>query len=87
MVHVGRIPRAAHGPRDPVGSVLLYDNTLHGKLKECPSCALDVDEDAAVCPYCRYEFPQQRSSLKVAALVMALLLLWPLIELLRWLFG
>ena len=55
--------------------------------KECPSCALDVDRDAEVCPYCAYEFPRQKSSLKVAALVMALLLIWPLFELLTWLFG
>ena len=24
-------------------------------LKECPSCALDVERDAELCPYCHYE--------------------------------
>ncbi|MFQ5570128.1 MAG: zinc ribbon domain-containing protein [Rhodothermales bacterium] len=54
--------------------------------KECPSCALAVDATAEVCPYCRYEFPAQRSTLKYAAWLMALLLLWPLFELLMLLF-
>ena len=56
-------------------------------VRECPSCALDVDEDAEVCPYCNYEFPRQKSSRKVMAWVMALLLAWPVFELLKLLFG
>jgi hypothetical protein len=55
-------------------------------VKECPSCALDVDEEAEVCPYCRYEFPRQPSARKAMAWVMALLLAWPLFELLKLLF-
>lgn len=55
--------------------------------KECPACALDIDGEAEVCPYCGYEFPRQASSVKIVAVVMALLLLWPLLELLGWLFG
>ena len=55
-------------------------------LKECPSCALDVEKDAEVCPYCQYEFPVQKSSRKVMAWVMALLLAWPLYEVLKLLF-
>ena len=43
-------------------------------LKECPSCALDVDAEAEVCPYCNYEFPVQKTSRTVMAWVMALLL-------------
>ena len=57
------------------------------RLTECPSCALEIDGVTEICPYCGYEFPQTRSSLKWAALLMALLLLWPAIELLGWLFG
>ena len=55
-------------------------------LKECPSCALEVEAAADVCPYCGYEFPEHRSGLKWAAILMALLMAWPLYELLRWLF-
>ena len=55
--------------------------------KECPSCALEVPAAADVCPYCQYEFPQHSSAVKVVAIVMALLLIWPLIELVSWLFG
>ena len=55
-------------------------------VKECPSCALDVDSTAEVCPYCQYEFPVQKSSRKVMAWVMALLLAWPLYEVLKLLF-
>ncbi len=56
-------------------------------LKECPSCALDVERDAEECPYCHYEFPRQKSTTKVMAWIMALLLIWPLYELLMLLFG
>ncbi len=50
--------------------------------RECPSCALPIDASADVCPYCGYDLPRQKSSLKIAAIVFALLLIWPLIELL-----
>jgi hypothetical protein len=55
-------------------------------LKECPSCALDVEAAAEVCPYCQYEFPRQRSTVKALAWLMALLLIWPLVKLLTLLF-
>ncbi len=55
-------------------------------VKECPSCALDIEDVAEVCPYCQYEFPTQKSSRKVMAWVMALLLAWPLYEVLKLLF-
>ena len=53
--------------------------------KECPACALDVDREATECPYCGYEFPVTRSSVKLVAIIMALLLLWPLIKLIQYL--
>ncbi len=28
------------------------------KKKECPSCAMEIDEDAKVCPICSYEFTE-----------------------------
>ncbi|HRI77965.1 MAG TPA: hypothetical protein PLR06_00390 [Cyclobacteriaceae bacterium] len=33
------------------------------RKKECPSCAMDIDRDAAVCPICNYEFQSQQSPL------------------------
>ncbi len=53
--------------------------------KECPSCALSIDARADVCPYCGYDLPRTASSIKVAALVFAVLMLWPLFELVRFL--
>lgn len=53
--------------------------------RACPSCGLPINADADVCPYCAYDLPQQKSSLKMAALLFALLMLWPLIELIRYL--
>lgn len=28
------------------------------KKKECPSCAMEIDDDSAACPICGYEFSQ-----------------------------
>jgi len=54
--------------------------------KECPSCAVKIDKNLTVCPVCGYEFPQQKSTVKWIAVVMALLFAWPLIKLLISLF-
>lgn len=54
---------------------------------ECPSCALEVDDASEVCPHCDYEFPVERSGVKRARWLFLLLLLWPLFELLSYLFG
>lgn len=56
-------------------------------MRECPSCALPIDGEADVCPHCGYDLPRQKSSLKLAALLFVLLLLWPLIELIQSLLG
>ena len=29
------------------------------KTKECPSCAMEIDDASKICPICQYEFPQQ----------------------------
>jgi hypothetical protein len=55
-------------------------------MRECPSCALEVEKEAEVCPYCGYEFPRQKVSLKLAALLMAALLAWPIFKLISSLF-
>lgn len=57
----------------------------HSSTRECPSCALSIDAHADVCPYCGYDLPRTASSIKVAAIVFAVLLLWPLFELVRYL--
>lgn len=46
-------------------------------MKECPSCALEYEGTPETCPYCGYEFPQQKSSLKMVAwLLIALMLVF-----------
>lgn len=57
------------------------------RTRECPSCALEVDAEAEVCPYCNYEFPVQKRSVMTMAVVMALLLAWPLFKLIDYLLG
>ena len=68
-------------------SCLTPHDAMADKLRECPSCALDVDTAADVCPYCAYEFPQQRSSRTFMAWLMALLLAWPAFKVLQLLFS
>ena len=55
-------------------------------MNECPSCALEVDPKLEICPYCAYEFPRQPRSRILMAWVMALLLLYPLFELVKLIF-
>ncbi|MDA0193682.1 MAG: hypothetical protein O2887_00765 [Bacteroidetes bacterium] len=45
------------------------------KKKECPSCAMEVDSGAKECPICGYEFANTSASLKLIALLLALLFL------------
>ena len=53
--------------------------------RECPACAMSSDSSEDVCPFCGYEFPVTPASVKWVAWLMALLLIWPVIELLKWL--
>lgn len=46
------------------------------KKKECPSCAMDVDEKLKVCPVCGYEFPEQSFWVKWVVIILALFLLY-----------
>jgi len=57
--------------------------------RECPSCALEFEDNGNVeeCPYCGYEFPQRASGVQWVAWVLALLLLWPALKGLMYLFG
>ena len=56
-------------------STKIHPMPMADRLRECPSCALDAPADADVCPFCGYEFPVQKSSVKWAAVAMAILLL------------
>jgi RNA polymerase subunit RPABC4/transcription elongation factor Spt4 len=47
------------------------------KMKECPSCAMETDSKAEVCPVCGYEFPRQSRMVVIMAWIMILLaILW-----------
>ena len=57
--------------------------------RECPSCALEFEDtgDVKRCPYCDYEFTQRTASVQWVAWLLALILLWPAIKGLMFLFG
>jgi len=45
--------------------------------KECPGCAMEVEDNMEICPICGYEFPSQPLSLQIMAWVMiVLIILW-----------
>ncbi|MBL7914668.1 MAG: hypothetical protein JNL49_06440 [Bacteroidia bacterium] len=47
------------------------------KKKECPSCAMEVDNASTVCPICGYEFPvQSKIYTWVAVLLLVVILLY-----------
>jgi hypothetical protein len=45
------------------------------KTKECPSCAMDIDQKAEFCPICDYQFPKRNVIYQIVALLLALLML------------
>lgn len=52
------------------------------KKKECPSCAMEIDDNQKICPICNYEFPQGTPTYKIVALILiALFLVMLLIQL------
>ncbi|MEM1093867.1 MAG: zinc ribbon domain-containing protein [Bacteroidota bacterium] len=52
---------------------------------ECPSCALEIDAESDVCPYCGYDLPQQKTSRVWMAFLMIALMAWPVFQLISWL--
>lgn len=50
------------------------------KKKECPSCAMEIDADAKVCPICSYEFTEGHSKgnrfLAIILIIAFLLAIW-----------
>lgn len=49
------------------------------KKKECPSCAMDIDEDAAACPICGYEFTRPGGTTRWVAIGLLVLIVGYLI--------
>ncbi|MGE0772597.1 MAG: zinc ribbon domain-containing protein [Cyclobacteriaceae bacterium] len=45
------------------------------KKKECPSCAMEIDENAKVCPICQYEFTEHSPGMKWVAILLIIVLL------------
>ncbi|WP_170134440.1 hypothetical protein [Echinicola strongylocentroti] len=43
------------------------------KTKECPSCAMEVDAKAKICPICQFEFPQRSPIIQWVAILLAIL--------------
>jgi len=52
-------------------------------LRECPSCALESQDSEEICPFCGYEFPEMPKTMPWFAWLFALLLLWPVFEVLK----
>ena len=50
--------------------------------KECPSCGIEIDKEHTVCPICQYEFPVSKVNIKIIAVILIILFLYPVIRLL-----
>ncbi|HLU89035.1 MAG TPA: hypothetical protein VKZ51_04330 [Cyclobacteriaceae bacterium] len=48
---------------------------MRPKTKECPSCAMEVDMDNALCPICGYEFPRQKPIYQWIAILLVIVFL------------
>lgn len=58
--------------------------TSQPKKRECPSCAMNIDASARVCPICSYEFPAPATTVRwVAWLLLLLFLVYALWAVLR----
>jgi RNA polymerase subunit RPABC4/transcription elongation factor Spt4 len=44
-------------------------------VRECPSCAMNVDQSEEVCPICGYEFPVTKKGTYVVVWLMILLMI------------
>ncbi|WP_157963166.1 hypothetical protein [Algoriphagus litoralis] len=43
------------------------------KTKECPSCAMEIDSKASVCPICKFEFPQRKPWIAWTAILLVII--------------
>jgi RNA polymerase subunit RPABC4/transcription elongation factor Spt4 len=46
------------------------------KKKECPSCAMEIDEKSKTCPICQYEFPSENGWMKWVAIALGILFIY-----------
>ena len=47
-------------------------------LRECPNCAVEINNDEMVCPICQYEFPQHKSKIIwIGLILISLALVYP----------
>jgi RNA polymerase subunit RPABC4/transcription elongation factor Spt4 len=54
------------------------------QTKECPSCAMGIDEKSKVCPICGYEFTGYSATVRWTAIVLIMAIL---LSLLFYVFG
>ncbi len=47
--------------------------------KECPSCAMEIDEKEKECPICQYEFPKTNKINPIVALIIVIAILFMLV--------
>jgi len=45
------------------------------KQKECPSCAMIIDEDAKEYPICNYEYPKPNRWYQIIAIILTIIFL------------
>jgi RNA polymerase subunit RPABC4/transcription elongation factor Spt4 len=48
---------------------------MSSNKKECPSCAMEVDNDSKICPICSYEFPKQNPIYQWVAILVVIVFL------------
>jgi RNA polymerase subunit RPABC4/transcription elongation factor Spt4 len=46
------------------------------KKKECPSCAMNIDDKSKVCPICGYEFTQYPRWIVWLAILLLAVIVW-----------
>jgi RNA polymerase subunit RPABC4/transcription elongation factor Spt4 len=49
------------------------------KKKECPSCAMEINEKRKICPICSYEFPKKSPVYQWIAILLAIIFLLTMI--------
>ena len=52
---------------------------LSMQIKECPSCAMEIDNRSKICPVCGYEFAYSRSMAGWVAILLVTIFLTSLI--------
>jgi len=53
------------------------------KKKECPSCAMEINADEKVCPFCNYEFPSEPKTVKyIGYLLLVVIVIFVLLQIL-----